>query len=345
MAHESSLTEANIPTSYSRLVAQELGLHTPDLPKLLISTSLSVDDLLDEDTRLTPRQQIQILANALRLSTKADFGLQLGRRLTPAAHGPVGYLVSSSPNLLAALESVHAFVPTRMSFVRLALEEQDEHLLLRFFFDVDMPAGVSRCLAEICVMTFFATAQFIIGRPACEVETYFAHPDPCGGVNYHEHLPGPVSFCRSETYVRLPMRLCQIPNASANHESYALARAQCEAILANLQTHPDSYRRRLETMMLTVPTVSLTEEDAASALFISKRTLARHLKAEGTSFRQIRDEVLSLQAQSHLRNGQLSVEAIASLLGYHDSANFRRAFKRWHGVSPSKFQQHGDLSL
>ncbi|MDX1755440.1 MAG: AraC family transcriptional regulator ligand-binding domain-containing protein [Marinobacter sp.] len=340
MTHESRLTEASIPASYSRLVAQELGLHTPHLPKLLVSTSLSVDDLLSEDTRLTPRQQIQILANALRLNTAVDFGLRLGRRLTPAAHGPVGYLVSTSQNLLEALQAVHAFVPTRMSFVRLALEEQGEHLLLRFFFDVEMPADVSRCLAEICVMTFFATAQFIIGRPASEAETYFAHPDPGGGASYREHLPGPVSFSSPETYVRLPIGLCQIPNASANHESYVLARAQCEAILANLQTHPDSYRRRIETMLLTQPTVSLTEDSAASALFISKRTLARHLKAEGTSFRQIRDEIRSWQAQRHLRDGQLSVEAIASLLGYHDSANFRRAFKRWHGMSPSEFRQH-----
>jgi AraC-like DNA-binding protein len=48
---------------------------------------------------------------------------------------------------------------------------------------------------------------------------------------------------------------------------------------------------------------------------------------------------LSQQASSYLRNSRMSVEAIASLLNYHDSANFRRAFKRWLKLSPKQYRQ------
>ena len=78
---------------------------------------------------------------------------------------------------------------------------------------------------------------------------------------------------------------------------------------------------------------------AAAQLFISKRTLARRLRAEGTGFRQIRDEIISQQATGYLRDSHMSVEAIAALLNYHDSANFRRAFKRWFQVSPDQYRQ------
>jgi AraC-like DNA-binding protein len=79
--------------------------------------------------------------------------------------------------------------------------------------------------------------------------------------------------------------------------------------------------------------------EAAAALFICKRTLARRLKAEGTSFRQLRDGILSQQAIGYLRDSSVSVEAIAELLNYHDSANFRREFKRWFGVTPDQYRR------
>ena len=92
-------------------------------------------------------------------------------------------------------------------------------------------------------------------------------------------------------------------------------------------------------MMLSHPPGVLNEEEAAAALFVGKRTLARKLSQENTGFRQIREEILSQQASGYLRDSQMSVEAIAALLNYHDSANFRRAFKRWFQLSPDQYRQ------
>ena len=90
--------------------------------------------------------------------------------------------------------------------------------------------------------------------------------------------------------------------------------------------------------MLAHPLSQLSEENVAAALFISKRTLARRLKQEGVSFREIKDSILSKQASSYLLETELSVDAIASLLNYHDSANFRRAFKRWFNIPPNNYR-------
>jgi len=72
---------------------------------------------------------------------------------------------------------------------------------------------------------------------------------------------------------------------------------------------------------------------------MGKRTLSRKLKEENSSFRQVRDEILSRRAATYLRDTQLSVEAIALLLGYHDTASFRRAFKRWFVMPPDQYRK------
>jgi AraC-like DNA-binding protein len=331
--------KADIPSNYSRLIARELELTARQLPALLRGTGLDVQQFLSEDSLLTPAQQIRILRNALVLSGQPEFGLRLGKRLTPATHGAMGFAASSSPDLLSALQAIHTFLPTRASVIQLHLQQVEDHLECRLAFQVLLDADLERCLAETMIMALLAFGEFIVGRPLHEAEIGFTHPAPEYHAIYSEYISGQIHFDCDQLTLRLPMALCQEPNASANHENYRLALQQCESMLAQLQTHKPSYQTRLKKMMLSRPPGTLSEDEAAASLFMSKRTLARKLKHEDSSFRQIRDEILSQQAASYLCDSNLSIEAIASLMNYHDSANFRRAFKRWFGHSPEQYRQ------
>lgn len=305
---------------------------------LLRGTGLDVDQFLSEDSLLTAGQQIQILRNALALSEKPAFGLRLGKRLTPATHGAMGFAASCSPDLLSALRAIHTFLPTRISVIQIHLLEVDEYLECRLDVQVPLDAELMRCLAETIIKALLEFGEFIVGRPLYEAEIGFAHARPHYHALYTEYLSGQIRFGCKQLTLRLPIALCLEPNASANHESYRLAMQQCEAMLAQLQSQKPSYQTRLKKMMLSRPPGTLSEEEAAASLFVSKRTLARKLKQEHSSFRQIRDDILSRQAASYLCESTLSIEAIAALMNYHDSANFRRAFKRWFGRPPEQYR-------
>lgn len=330
---------ACIPSNYSRLIARVLALQVRDLPALLALTQLTTEQFMQEDTLLTSQQQIQILHNALTLSKDDVFGLKLGTRLTPPTHGAMGFLANSSPNLLMALKAFQTYMPTRMSFTRLELLTNQEWLECYYYIDLDVSEDIRRCLSEASAMTFFECAEFIVGRPIVEAQTSFLHAEPSYSQSYSNYLPGQVDFSTPHIMVRIPMHLCLVPNASANHENYLLAVRQCEMMLAALHSNKDTCKYQIQKMMLSHPPGVLCEEEAAAALFISKRTLARRLGLEGTGFRQIRDEILSQQASGYLRDSPMSVEAISALLNYHDSANFRRAFKRWFQLSPDQYRQ------
>lgn len=335
-------SEADIPTNYSRLMARELGLTARQLPSLLRGTGIEIQQFLDDDNLLTPTQQIRILRNALALSGQPEFGLRLGNRLTPATHGAMGFAVCSSPDLLTALETFHKFVPTRASFIQLHLQQVEENMECRMNFQASLDMNIMRCLSDTVAKAFFEIGEFIVGRPLYEAEICFTHPAPSYQAIYSDYLPGVIRFDCDELKLKIPKTLCQMPNVSANSENYRLALQQCESMLARLQTRELNYQTRLKRMMLSHPPGTLCEEEAAAALFMSKRTLARKLKQENSSFRDIRDNILSRQAAHYVCDNQLSVEAIASLLNYHDSASFRRAFKRWFGSTPEQYRQHAD---
>jgi len=77
----------------------------------------------------------------------------------------------------------------------------------------------------------------------------------------------------------------------------------------------------------------------AERLHVSERTLRRRLEAESTSFRATFEEIRDLLAREYLVETELTVAEIAHLLDYAETVNFRRAFVRWNGVTPSEYRQ------
>ncbi|MGZ8349625.1 MAG: helix-turn-helix transcriptional regulator [Allosphingosinicella sp.] len=73
----------------------------------------------------------------------------------------------------------------------------------------------------------------------------------------------------------------------------------------------------------------------ARELGLSRQTLYRRLKEEGTTFAALVDGVRRRVALRLVRERALSVKQIAYRLGFSDPAAFSRAFKRWTGSSPS----------
>ena len=80
-------------------------------------------------------------------------------------------------------------------------------------------------------------------------------------------------------------------------------------------------------------------EIVARELGMSRQTLYRRLKAEGTTFEQLLDAKRRQLAVRYLGLDGSSVKAAAYRLGFSDPAAFSRAFKRWTGISPSSFRE------
>jgi AraC-like DNA-binding protein len=79
----------------------------------------------------------------------------------------------------------------------------------------------------------------------------------------------------------------------------------------------------------------------AASLFMSATTLQAKLAQRGTSFQQLLDDTRKELACSYLRQATRSVTEVTFMLGFADTSNFTRAFKRWTGVSPTEFRQQG----
>lgn len=79
--------------------------------------------------------------------------------------------------------------------------------------------------------------------------------------------------------------------------------------------------------------------DAASALGISQRTLARRLQAQGQTFNGLLDDVRREWALQAVAEGEQSLADIAQTLGYAEASTFYRAFHRWTRMPPARWRR------
>jgi AraC-like DNA-binding protein len=83
----------------------------------------------------------------------------------------------------------------------------------------------------------------------------------------------------------------------------------------------------------------LTIAQAAELADISTRTFQRRLADEGQTFLKLTDQTRAEIANELLICTQCSLAEIATELGYTESQNFVRAFKRWTGQTPQQFRR------
>jgi AraC-like DNA-binding protein len=330
-----------VPCSYARIVARELGLQERALAQLLRGTGLGVSILLGPaDTHISAAQQMRVLENAQQIGGRSEFGLQLGRRLHPSSHGPMGYLVLSSPDVITALQSFADFLPVRLPFASVQITLDDRWLSCTLALKIDVQPTIQRVLKECFALMIQSVVESVMGYELHDAKIELAYPKPRYHPIYSDYLHSPVCFSRQSSVFRIPAEVARFPNVSGNSEAYRLTQDLCRRLLENMPATDISTADRVKRLLLAAPIGSLTATDIAGALFVTKRTLQRRLEQEGTSYRDITEKLHSELASQHLREPGQTVESISALLGYCDTAAFRKAFRRWYGQSPGEYRRN-----
>ncbi len=156
----------------------------------------------------------------------------------------------------------------------------------------------------------------------------------------------PVLFDAHETSYIIDDRFLNLRLPRSNPINYRIARQHCEKRQKKVQSYRhDDIKVRIQQILSANEGRSIDLEAMAEALNMSARTIRRKLSEESTSYRELVNLERKSRALDYLQNSALDFESIAALLGFADTANFRKAFKRWTGQSPREYQeQQGRLT-
>jgi len=167
------------------------------------------------------------------------------------------------------------------------------------------------------------------------VEVHYVHA-PAEPISVYDELLGCKNKFEMDCY-RLIMA-DDILNKSlptANAHQLNILKAKQDAIL-NAFNLVNNLINRVEVEILnTIREKRPTLEVIAHNLGFNDRTMKRHLKAQSTTHREILERVKRRMCENLLDDG-MGLAEIAHTLWYSDQAAFTRAYKKWHGVPPSR---------
>lgn len=118
-----------------------------------------------------------------------------------------------------------------------------------------------------------------------------------------------------------------------------LARQNDKVVMEFLAKGKQDLPSQVYTKLIELlPSGDCSRERVASSLNMSASVFHEKLKKAGTSYQQLLDQTRMELAEKYINQDDISLSEVAYLLGFTDSSNFSRAFKRWLGVSPREYR-------
>lgn len=281
---------------------------------------------------------------AVHCTQDAGFGLKAGAGVGPASFNVVSYLLQSAPTLRAALALVQKYQRLISDGGRFQTITGPEACWVVYHPRQGAlafsPHQIEAVLAAVVVFARWVTGSAL--RPQ-RVQLSQARIGPLAG--YREVFQCPVDFEQAFSGVLLANAQLDAPLPQANAQLAQAHQQQAAARLAAL-SRQDGLEQTLRMWIASqLQGQAPARAQAARALGLSERTLARRMRAEGLSYSALLDGVRRDAALQAVAQTTRALSDIALALGYAEPSVFTRAFRRWTGATPGQWRSRGAADM
>ena len=304
-----------------------------DPAAVLTGAGLDPHVLDDIENRIPFTAADRLLHQCAQKTGCAHFGLLVGQRWHLSHFGTLGGLMKNSPTVGAALRTLAvyqhlnsdagaAFLLTHAGTISLgyAIYRKGAQHPLHIY---DVAVGlICNILRELC------------GPQWGALEVVFSHGDPVDETPYRLYFQAPLRFDYEYSAVRFSADWAErtIPGADPGRRRAAMAEIEAgDSVELISQLH-----RSLRLLLLSGKS---SGEDLAQTLSLQRRTLNRRLRAQGTTFQQVLDEVRFEVARQLLEHTRIAIDDIAAALCYSELSAFVHAFRRWTQTTPAQWRR------
>ena len=325
-----------VSASYANLVFHSLG-DTPVVEEIFTRHGITRELLEDSAGLIKFDSLAQAVFELIEIQNIPDAGLSLGSNFHISTHGSVGMAIISAETVGEAIKDAARYYQTSITFCNLEVYYRDDKIILEVKETTSFPE-IRVVVIEAIMLTLQNALEFVSGKKLTDSCITFAFPAPEYAGQYANYFSGKIEFNGKSHMMVLPAELANVRCITADSQIHRLAEEQLKQKMQEIRSNNLTMQHVLAELRRK-PEAMPTLETMATNFSVSSRTLIRYLQAEGTTYRDLRNMIHKQMATDSLRNTDNSIDAIAMELGYQDTASFRRAFKRWYGVSPSEYRE------
>ncbi len=312
---------------------EEYG-HNPEI--VFLEAGLDPKLMYNPDARMSYEVADKLWSKTSELIDDPCFGLRAIKYGHPSHFGALGYAWLASSSLRTAFNRFDRYVHTVSEFVDFQLEDTADGFVVTIItkpFVLDVPARIDAILA-----IFIKMCRINVDEELNPSLVTFTHKEfPCSG-EYYAFFRSPIQFGAATNSFTLPTEVIDQPLDGTNPQLALLNDQVMISILAKLNRN--NIEQRVKAAIIEqLPSGNISQEVVANELHMSVRNLQRKLKNIDTSFRELLDEIRRELAKQYVTSSDVNLSEVTFLLGFSESSTFSRAYKRWHGVTPSEVRK------
>ena len=163
---------------------------------------------------------------------------------------------------------------------------------------------------------------------------------PLEDFDYKVRFCEQIEYQASENYIQFDAAYLHLPVKQDQNSWYQFIQRTPDNLLVRFK-NPYALSTQIRKRLLTVPPAEWLEfHELALKMNMSEATMQRHLKNEGFSYQQLKNEIRRDTAIELLTRTDQSLQDISEQLNFQEVSAFHRAFKKWTGVSPGAYRQN-----
>lgn len=313
--------------------------HGIDAEVILDGTGLTPSSLRDRTTTVEAHQELTAIENLLAVAPNPQtIGLEAGQRYHLTTYGIWGFAMISASSFRESVDVGLRYLDLTFTFAPIRAEEQGSDLRLILEEEPSLSPTVSRFVVQRDAAAIQTLQRETVGWPALPRAVTFRHTaDPADVPAYQTVFGSMPEFGAERNLVILDADTLDRPLPQADEHTAAMAQEMCSDLVDARQLR-SGLAGRVRDIVISQLRPPPSMPDVAAILHMSPRTLRRRLAAEGTTLRQLIDEVRATLAAELVTNQRLTIAETARRLGYVETSSFSQAFRRWYGMSPRAFR-------
>ncbi len=315
-------------------VARSLGL-APDA--MLRRFGLSLRSLEDPETLVSAQAVRDLLEASAEQSGVKDFALRLVARRTLANLGPISLVLRGEPTPRRALDTLCRYLRLVNASLLTHVDDAGDTVTIRETLLAPHPLPQRQSI-EAAVGVMHRILKELIGHQWRPLRVCFSHQPP-QELEAHQVFFGTQHVAFGQPFNGIVCRAAdlEVSRPLADPGMARIARAYLERALSAHQQDTRETVRQLIVALL--PGGRCTAPQVAVHLGVDRRTIHRHLMAQGSSFSSLLDQVRADLVTRQLREGSLPIRQLAELLGFASPSAFGYWFRQRFGCTAGQWRR------
>ena len=313
---------------------ERLGM---DFGEVLRAAGAEPGALDDPDGRIAIETYLDIEDEAARISGDDCLGLHMGECFEPDNWSVAGYYMSRCTTLGEVFVKGGHYARIVGNLIRAKGWFVPGAIRMRLRVPRGAPLMSRHCF-EATLSSSICMARKLTGRDLAPLIVRLPGEPPIDNSEYLRVFHCPVQFESKNPGMDVPLSMVSVPLLVPDPESAARFEAWAEERLARLPPLRLTSERAIRLILECLDDPSLSARAIALKMGLSLRSLQAELAEEETAFGSLLREARECLACDYLSSG-LSVENITCLLGFSDVSVFRKAFKKWTGLTPKEYRK------